>query len=61
MTKEQWCAIYDYCAENGCTRRELLADLKADGTVDRNARLEDLGEYASGTSYDAMRKFLEER
>jgi len=58
MTKAQWAAIYNYCEENGITKYDLLAELKANGTVDRSARLEDLGEYASGNTYDAMMRFL---
>ena len=61
MTKHQWAAIYDYCAEYGCTRSEMLADLKADGTVPQDARLIELGRYAGGTTYEAMKTFLEER
>ena len=61
MTKHQWAAIYDYCADNGCTRSEMLADLKADGTVPQETNLIELGRYAGGNTYEAMRTFLEER
>ena len=61
MTKHQWAAIYDYCAENGCTRSEMLADLKADGTVPQETNLIELGRFTGGNTYEAMRTFLEER
>ena len=60
MTKAQWRAIYDYCDEFDCTKRELLEELKANGAVDRNAEMEDLGDYPTDTSYDAMLQFLGE-
>lgn len=58
MTKAQWAAIYNYCEEYGCTKYDLLNALKANGTVGRSTRLEDLGEYANGNTYDAMAQFL---
>lgn len=59
MTKAQWSAVYHYCAEYGYeTPQELLAELKANGTVERNTKLADLDEYVSGTSYDDMYQFL---
>ena len=60
MTKAQWKALYDYCDEYGCTRQEVLRELTANGSVERGTRLEDLGEYARDSSYDAMITFLEE-
>ena len=60
MTKAQWKAVFDYCRENACTKYELLAELKANGTVDRSTSLEDLSDYTDGNTYDAMKKFLEE-
>lgn len=58
MTKPQWKALYDYCDEFDCTKYELLAELKANGVVDRNAEVEDLGDYAENGTYDAMMEFL---
>ena len=58
MKKAQWAALYDFCEELGYTRAEVLAELKANGTVDKNTRLEDLGEYTTDKTYDAMLKFL---
>ena len=58
MNKAQWAAIYNFCEDMGYTRKELLEELKANGAVEQNARLEDLGYYADGTDYDDMVKFL---
>lgn len=61
MTKAQWTAVYHYCDEYGYdSPRELLAELKANGTVERNTTLKELSEYADGTGYDDMYRFLEE-
>ena len=59
MTKAQWAALYDYADEVGYTLTEILKELKANGTVEENARYYDLGEYTEDGSYDAMRTFLE--
>ena len=59
MTKAQWKAIYDYCEEYGITKAQLLKELKANGTVERTAGLEDLGEYVNKNTYNAMIEFLE--
>lgn len=59
MTKAQWSAVYHYCAECGYdTPRDLLAELKANGTVDQGTKLYNLDEYVSGTTYDEMYQFL---
>ena len=59
MTKSQWTAVYHYCTDNGYdTPRDILDELKANGTVDRNTKLADLGEYVEGTSFVEMYKFL---
>lgn len=58
MTRGQYAAINDYCEEYGYTKKELLEELKANGTVERNTKLEDLGEYANGNDYDSMMQFL---
>lgn len=60
MTKAQWKAIYDYCDELGYTRAELLQELKANGTVDEDTRLENLGDCVKVKDYDTMLKFLED-
>ena len=60
MTKAQWKALYDFGRENGYTRFEILAELKGNGTVERSATLEELGDYVNGSTYAAMRKFLED-
>ena len=38
--------------------KELLAELKANGTVDSNTTLPELSEYVNGTSYEEMYQFL---
>lgn len=59
MTKAQWSAVYDYCAEYGYDApRDLLADLKANGTVEHSTKLNDLHQYVSGKTYDDMYQFL---
>lgn len=59
MTKAQWSAIYEFCADCGWdSPREVLAELKANGTVDPDTRLSELGDYVSGSSYDEMYQFL---
>jgi hypothetical protein len=61
MTKAQWSAVYDYCADYGYDKpQELLSDLKSNGTVERNARLSDLSKYVDGKTYDDMYQFLGE-
>lgn len=60
MNKSHWAAIYSYCEKNCCTKYEILSTLKQNGTVDRNTRLEELGDLAGGSTYDDMMKFLEE-
>lgn len=58
MTKAQWAALYTFCEDAGYTRSEVLQELKNNGTVARDTRLEDLSDYVDGTSYDEMMKFL---
>lgn len=59
MTKAQWSAVYNFCAEYGYDApKDILAELKANGTVDRNTRLSELSDYVNGTSYDDMYQFL---
>lgn len=58
MTKQQWAAVYAFCEEFGCSPRELLDELKENGTVDRHTKLEELGDYPMGTSYNEMLEFL---
>ena len=59
MTKAQWKAIYDYCKENGYAKpNELLSELKSVNAVDRQASVEDLGDYADGYEYDGMMDYL---
>ena len=59
MTKAQWSAVYDYCAEYGYdTPQELLKDLKENGTVERSTTLSNLNEYVNGKTYDDMYQFL---
>ena len=61
MNKSQWKAIYEFCDDCGYeSPRAVLAELKANGTVERNTQLVELGEYANGNTYDDMYKFLEE-
>lgn len=61
MTKAQWSAVYHYCTEYGYdTPKDLLADLKANGTVEHSTKLNDLHQYVSGKTYDDMYRFLEE-
>ena len=61
MNKAQWSAVYHFCDDCGYdSPREVLAELKANGTVERNTQLVELGEYANGNTYDDMYKFLEE-
>ena len=61
MTKAQWSAVYDYCTEYGYDApKDILAELKANGTVPHSTKVYELGEYASGESYDDMYQFLGE-
>ena len=60
MTKAQWKAIYDYCEEYGISRATMLVELKANGTVNRDTALEELGDYPEDNTYDSMINFLEE-
>jgi len=60
MTKAQWKAVYDFCNQYGFeTPHELLKHLKRNGSVDIYDKLENLGEYAIGESYDGMMEFLD--
>ena len=59
MTKSHWAAIYNYCEANIITKSELLKALQENGTVDRNTKLDELGDYVNGSTYDDMLKFLE--
>lgn len=52
--------MFAFCTENACTKRELLDELKANGTVDPNDTLDDLSAYVDGKTYEEMRQFLEE-
>lgn len=59
MTKAQWSAVYHYCTEYGYdSPREVLDELKANGTVTEDTRIAELGDYAEGKTYDAMYQFL---
>jgi hypothetical protein len=59
MTKAQWSAVYDYCAEYGYdTPHQLLKELRENGTVERSTRLSDLSKYVDGKTYDDMFQFL---
>ena len=61
MNKSQWSAVYHYCTEYGYdTPKDLLADLKANGTVERSTMISDLDEYVSGKTYEDMYCFLED-
>lgn len=60
MTKAEWVAVYKYCEENGCTKAELLRELRSNGTIDRRDTLDDLGDYVRGHTFDDMIRFLEE-
>ena len=59
MTKAQWKAIYDYCDAIFCTPRELIKELRENGTVDHSTKLEDLGNCVTKKDYDTMFNFLE--
>lgn len=58
MTRAQWSAVYNYCADFGYTPQELLAELKSNGTVDRDTELPGLGAYVKGKNYEEMYQFL---
>ena len=61
MNKAQWSAVYHYCADCGYeSPRELLAELKANGTVEHSTKLTELDEYVGGKTYDDMYQFLGE-
>jgi hypothetical protein len=60
MTKAEWRAVYDYCEYIGLTKAELLRELQNNGTIDRGATLEDIGDYVRSNTYDDMIRFLEE-
>lgn len=60
MTRAQWKALTDYCTEFGYTRVEVLRELKANGTVDKDTKLDDLGDCVTNKDYDSMLKFLED-
>ena len=59
-TKAQWKAIYDFCDAMYCTPRELIAELRENGTVAPSTKINELGEYVTLKDYDTMFKFLEE-
>ena len=59
MTKTQTRAVNDFCRENCITKKELLEILKENGTIERNAKLDDLSDYVKGDTRKAMRQFLE--
>ena len=58
-TKVQWKAIHDYCDAIFYTPRDLIRELRENGTVDRSTKLEDLGDCVSKKDYDTMFAFLE--
>lgn len=58
MTRAQWSAIDDYCEEFGYKKSEVLKELKANGAVDADATIKDLGDYTRGKTYDDMMNFL---
>ena len=60
MNKAQWKAIHDIAEIYGCSNTDIIEELKANGTVDRDTKLEELYRYVTGTSYDDMFNFLEE-
>lgn len=60
MTKAQRRAVYDFCRENCITKDELLEELKANGTIASNAKLDDLSDYVKDDTRKAMCQFLEE-
>ena len=60
MTKAQWRAVYDFCRENCIKVNELLSELRENGTMGQNASLEELSDYTDGSTYNAMKEFLEE-
>ena len=60
MTKSEWAAVYTYCEEYGCTKAELLRELKNNGSIAREDSLEDLGGYVREHTYDNMIRFLED-
>lgn len=59
MTKAHWAAIYNYCEKHLITKWDLLEALKENGTVERNTKLDELGDYVNGNTYDDMMCFLE--
>lgn len=60
MTKSEWKAVYDFCAEYNIPMSMLLRELRANGTVDRRDTLDDLGRYVNKHTYEDMIRFLEE-
>lgn len=58
-TKAQWKAIYDFCDAIFYTPRELMAELRENGTIDKSTRIEDLGDCVTKKDYDTMLEFLE--
>lgn len=59
MNKAQWSAIYNYCAEYGYDApRDILTELKENGTVPQSTKLSELSDYVSGTTFDDMFQFL---
>ena len=50
----------EYCEEFGYTTKEIVKELKLNGTIAANATADDLGEYTNGNTYNDMLDFLEE-
>ena len=61
MNKAQWSALYNYCAEYGYDApKDILAELKANGTVPSGTKLSELADYVNGKTFDDMYQFLGE-
>ena len=58
MTRAQYKALHDYANEFGYTTREILKELKANGTVAPDCKLDDLGDYVGKGDYATMFNFL---
>ena len=59
MNKAQWKAVRDISEVYGCSTHDILKELKANGAVSRDIKLENLDKCVTGDSYDDMFKFLE--
>lgn len=60
MNRVQYKALYDFCETHNYSKFEVLRALKENGAIDRGAKVEDIGDYTKGCTYDDMRKFLED-